>query len=63
MCCTYLGWEVAKDIGHISPPQGSESLLLGHSGEAVHNALVLLVRCNLFRGSLHLDKRINVELK
>lgn len=38
-----LSWEVPDDVGEISSPEGSDSLLLWHTDKDVHDSLVALV--------------------
>jgi len=42
-----LSWEVTDDVGHVTSPEGQESLLLGNTDEAVHHSLVALGLCDL----------------
>ena len=41
-----LGCEVADDVGQVSAPERSEALLLGHTNQHIHDALVSLVLGN-----------------
>lgn len=49
-----LGGEVADDVGQVAPPEGDDALLLGDADDAVDDALVLLLRRDLFAGVLDL---------
>lgn len=49
-----LSREVSDDIGQVPSPEREEALLFGDTDNAVDDALVLLVNCNLFAGMLYL---------
>lgn len=49
-----LSGEVSDDVGQIPSPKREEALLFGDTDDAVDDALVLLVGCNLFAGMLYL---------
>lgn len=49
-----LGGEVPDDIGQVPSPEGQEPLLLGDADHTVHNALVMLICCDLLAGMLYL---------
>lgn len=49
-----LRGEVSDDIGQVSSPEGEESLLFGNTDDAVDDAFVLLVHCNLLACMLYL---------
>lgn len=50
-----LGGEIPDDIGKVTSPEGEESLLLGDTGDTVHDTLVLLISCDLLAGMLDLQ--------
>lgn len=56
-----LGGEVTDNVGEVSTPEGSDSLLLGHAGEAVDDAGVTgdLPGDNLRIGVLGLDEELD----
>lgn len=50
-----LGGEISDDIGKVTSPEGEESLLLGDTGDTVHDTLVLLICGDLLAGMLDLE--------
>ena len=50
-----LSGEVSNDVSHVSSPEGSESLFGVHSSEAISNALISLVYCDVLLGVLYLQ--------
>lgn len=49
-----LSREVSDDVGQISSPERDEALLFRYTDNAVNDALVLLVNCNLLACMLYL---------
>ena len=54
-----LGGEVTDYVGRVASPEGSETLFLGHAGEAVTNALVSVLGCDVLVGILDLQEELD----
>lgn len=54
-----LGGEVTDYVGRVASPEGSETLFLGHAGEAVTNALVSVLWCDVLVGILNLQEELD----
>ena len=54
-----LRGEVVDDVGQVAPPERQHTLFLGDAQDAVHDALVLLVHCDLLTGMLHLQQQLD----
>ncbi|GMS98071.1 hypothetical protein PENTCL1PPCAC_20246, partial [Pristionchus entomophagus] len=51
--------EVTDDVGQIASATGSESLLLGHTHEHIHDTLVTLISSNTLRDILNLEQQLD----
>lgn len=52
-----LSGEISDDIGEVTSPEGKNPLLLGDTGEAVNETLILLICCDLLTGMLDLEQK------
>jgi len=53
-----LGWEITDDVGEISSPEGSETLLSNDSLETVSNTIVSVFNSDFLVGILYLKKKL-----
>lgn len=54
-----LGGEVPDHVGHVSTPEGQETLLLGNADEGIDDTLVALVSRNLLADVLYLQQQLH----
>lgn len=54
-----LSGEISDNVGQVSSPERSETLLLVDSREAITNSLVLVLSSHVFVGVLNLEEHLN----
>jgi len=54
-----LGWEITDDVSHVSSPEGTDTLFLDDSAEAITDTVESLINWDGFVGILYLEDKLN----